>query len=137
MTEYKYYIHQRPTKRKGVAVYLYVKINKKQERYLIGHDLTEEEANTLALQKCQGIYSNIQRSVRVTQAFTLGDTLKLYRRVAVLKNVTDMNRVESIAKTHLVPFFALDRAIADLQAEDGLEYLAHRKVRAAQGTISR
>ena len=137
MTEYKYYIHQRPTKRKGVAVYLYVKINKKQERYLIGHDLTEEEANTLALQKCQDIYSNIQRPVRVTQAFTLGDTLELYRRVAVLKNVTDMNRVESIAKTHLVPFFGPDRAIADLQAEDGLEYLAHRKVRAAQGTISR
>ena len=56
MTEYKYYIRRQSTKRKGIAFYLYAKMNRKQERHLIGHDLNEEEANTLALQKCQDIY---------------------------------------------------------------------------------
>ena len=138
MTEYKYYIHRQPTKRKGVAVYLYVKINRKQERHLIGHDLTEEEANMLALQKCQGIYSNIQRPVRVNQAFTLMDAVELYRRLAALKEMTALDRNESITENHLLPFFGADCDLAKLQAEQGLDYLAHRKNQcAAQGTISR
>ena len=129
-------IHRRPTKRKGVAVYLYVKINRKQERHLIGHDLTEEEANRLAHQKCCDIYSNIQRPVRVTQAFTLSDALKLYRQVSNLKNNTGGRRNESIAKNHFLPFFGPDRDLASLQSDDGFAYLAHRKGCAAQGTIS-
>ena len=138
MTEYTYHIHRRSTKRKGVAFYLYVKINRKQERHLLGHDLTEDEANTLALQKCQDVYSNIQRPVIVTQAFTIADAVALYRRLAALKDMTALDRNESIANIHLLPFFGAGCELAKLQAEQGLNYLAHRKSQgAAQGTISR
>ncbi len=136
MTEYTYHIHRRPTKRKGVAVYLYVKINRNQERHLIGHDLSEKEANTLALQKCQDIYSNIQLPVRVTQAFTLSDALELYRQVAVLKDVMSIRQRESIAVNNFFPFFGENKPLADLQAEDGLAYLAHRKPKVRKGSLA-
>jgi len=139
MSKFGYHIHRRPTKFKGEALYLYAKINRKQERHLLGHDLNEEEAKAAALKKLASISDKVTQrvvTIPVSTAFTLGDAVALYRKVSANKEVGSAKQQESRARQHFYPFFGENKPLADFSAEDGLSYLVHRKPKVKQATIS-
>lgn len=133
MTEHTYHIKRQATKNKGTAVYLHVTIKGTKYRPLLGHNLTEEEADRRAIQKIHTFHLGGQQkpqpalAVLPNQAFTLMDGWRLYLDVSENKGLLDVKRSKSILENHFIPFFGEGRELDSLGAEDGLRYLTHRK----------
>jgi len=142
MTNYSFTITQRPTKRKGRAFDLYVKIEGRKYRPVLGYDLSEDEAHRRAIAMIARIQRNLltphlpirsdpHPSTTLKEATTLyWDTMKIQGRV-------ELDRPNVIIRKHLQPFFR-ETLLAGLTAQDGLDYVKHRQGEgAAGGTILR
>ncbi len=142
MTNYTFTITQRKTQRKGMAFDLYVKIEGRKYRPVLGYDLGEDEAHRRAIAMIATIQRNLLtpnmpiRSAQ-TPSTSLKEAIALYWDTMNVQGRVELDRPETIIRKHLLPFFGRS-LLADLTAQDGLNYIKHRQEEnAAAGTILR
>ena len=142
MTNYSFTITQRQTQRKGMAFDLYVKIDGRKYRPTLGYNLDEQEAHRRAIEMIATIQRNlkapklpIEQGPRST--VTLVDVLPTYWDTMRIQGRVELSRPQVIIDQHLLPFFQ-ETKLADLRAQDGLNYIKYRQEKgAADGTILR
>jgi integrase len=131
----KYTITTRPTK-KGVAFDLYVRLNGRRERPLLGYNLTKEEADNAA----EDMIAKLKKQAILPTPSTFPvfkDFIPVFWQTMRVKKRFDLRRPESIIETHLLPRFG-DRRLDSLTAQDGLAYITARlEAKAAHWTIRR
>jgi integrase len=134
-------IHTRPTKSQGTAFDLYFRWQGKRYRPLLGYDLTNEEAERLAVKMVAKIQSGQSPEFAPAQQVASSPTLKaflpVYWQSMKIKNRLDLRRPEIAIEIHLLPRFR-DRPLDSLTTEDGQNYIASRlEAKAAPWTIRR
>jgi integrase len=129
-------ITTRPTK-KGLAFDLYVRLNGKRERPLLGYNLTKAQADQAASDMIAKLRTKEQMIAPRSMSPLFEDFLTLFWQTMRVKKRFDLRRPESIIETHLLPCFG-DRRLDSLTAEDGLAYITARlEAKAAPWTIRR
>jgi integrase len=142
MTNYSFTITQRHTQRKGLAFDLYVKIEGRKYRPVLGYDISEDEAHRRAI----AMIARIQRKLLTPDlpvradahpSTTLQEAITLYWDTMKVQGRVEYVRPESLIRNHLLPFFGRS-LLADLTAQDGLAYIKSRQTHGvAVGTIAK
>ncbi|GJL53936.1 MAG: hypothetical protein NPIRA02_10680 [Nitrospirales bacterium] len=138
-------------KKKGLAYHLYLPLDKKphgQQRArttpLLGYDLTQEQAYSLAVAKIREIREapksgpfESRRGSQGRGARTLRDGIALYWQMMTLQNRVDFARPQSIIANHLLPFFGT-HPLTSYTPQLGIAYISKRREHgAAVNTIRR
>ena len=110
MTNYSFTITQRQTQRKGMAFDLYVKIEGRKYRPVLGYDLSEDEAHRRAIAMIARIQHKLLTSdlpVRAAShpSTTLKEAITLYWDTMQVQGRVELDRPESLIRNHLLPFF--------------------------------
>jgi hypothetical protein len=120
----------------------YVKIEGRKYRPVLGYNLRADEAHRRAIDMITRIQRNLLTPSLPIRSdsqspTTLREAIALYWDTMKVQGRVELDRPETIIQKHLLPFFG-GTLLADLIAQDGLNYIKHRQGEgAAVGTIRR